>query len=122
MKHKISLYLQAAFYLFAGTNHFINPAFYLDLIPDYLPYHDAINLVSGVVEIGFGIGLLFPSTRKLAALGIIAMLIAFIPSHWYFIQIGGCVDGGLCAPLWVGWVRLVIIHPLLIYWAWSCRK
>jgi hypothetical protein len=23
---------------------------------------------------------------------------------------------------WAGWVRLVMIHPLLIYWAWSNRK
>lgn len=122
MVKKISLYLQVVFYLYAGTNHFINPDFYAGLIPDYLPAHDAINAIAGVVEILFGIGLAIKQTRKWAAFGIIAMLIAFIPSHWYFIEIGGCIEGGLCAPVWVGWVRLVVVHPLLILWAWRHRK
>ncbi len=122
MVKKISLYLQVVFYLYAGTNHSINPDFYAGLIPDYLPAHDAINAIAGVVEIFFGIGLAIKQTRKWAAFGIIAMLIAFIPSHWYFIEIGGCIEGGLCAPVWVGWVRLVVVHPLLILWAWRHRK
>lgn len=113
-----SIYLQAFFYFSAGINHFINPTFYLELIPNYLPFHSAINIVSGLVEMLFGIGLLFRSTKRWAAFGIIAMLVAFIPSHIYFIKIGGCVASGLCAPLWVGWLRLVLIHPLLIVWAW----
>lgn len=116
---KISLYLQIAFYLFAGTNHFINPDFYRGLIPPYLPAHNFINVAAGVVEVLFGLGLIFQSTRKWAAYGIIAMLVAFIPSHWHFIAVGGCIPDGLCAPTWVGWVRLVIVHPILIYWAWA---
>jgi uncharacterized membrane protein len=75
-----------------------------------------------MVEIMGGIGLLIPITRKIAAFGIMAMLIAFIPSHVYFIQVGSCIREGLCVPEWVGWVRLIIIHPILIYWAWSNRK
>lgn len=122
MRKKISLYIQSAFYLFGGINHFINPQFYLDLIPDYLPMHEAINLMAGVVEVVFGAGLLFSVSRKYAAYGIMLMLVAFIPSHVYFIQIGGCIQEGLCAPEWVGWVRLVVIHPILIWWAYSVRK
>lgn len=119
---KISRYLQAAFYLFAGANHFINPQFYEGLIPDYLPYHNFINIASGLIEIAFGIGLLLPSARKYAAYGIMLMLIAFIPSHVYFIEIGGCVAGGLCTTPLVAWVRLAVVHPLLILWAWSARR
>ncbi len=120
---KISLYLQAFFYIFAGLNHFINPAFYFPLIPDYLQELSGfINSFLGVIEIGFGILLVFPGSRKRAALGLVLMLIAFIPSHVYFIQIGSCIDGGLCVPGWIGWSRLVVIHPLLILWAWSVRK
>lgn len=120
---KISLYLQSFFYVFAGVNHFINPDFYFPLIPDYLhDFAQPINWVAGVVEVGFGIMLLFPHLRKWAALGILLMLLAFIPSHVYFIEIGGCIDGGLCVPRWVGWIRLVLIHPALMLWAWSARK
>lgn len=117
-RYIVGLYTQAAFYLFAGLNHFINPAFYLDLIPKYLPYHEGINFLSGAVEIAFAFGLLWVQSRRWAALGIVLMLVAFVPSHVYFINIGGCVANGLCVPLWVGWLRLVIVHPLLMWWAW----
>ncbi len=118
----LSLYLQAAFYTIAGVNHFVNPGFYLPLIPDYLPFPDVINTLSGLVEIVLGLGLVFTTTRKIAALGITAMLIAFVPSHVYFIQLGSCVDGGLCVPEWLGWARLIVIHPLLILWALVHRR
>lgn len=122
MRKRISLYLQTAFYVFAGSNHFVDPVFYYDLIPTYFSFPVEINWISGVLEILFGIGLILNPTRKFAAFSIIAMLVAFIPSHVYFIQIGGCVEGGLCAPLWVGWIRLILIHPLLIFWAWNHRN
>jgi uncharacterized membrane protein len=108
----------AAFYVAAGINHFWHPEFYRPLIPDYLPWNDWINTLSGVAEITLGIFVLPAATRKIAAYAIIAMLIAFIPSHLYFIQLGGCIPEGLCVPEWVGWVRLIIVHPLLIGWVW----
>ncbi len=115
----ISIYVMGIFYLFAGINHFINPEFYLPLIPPYFSNPELINVVSGIIEIAFGAGILLPKTRVIASYGIILMLIAFIPSHVYFIQIGNCIEGGLCVDDWIGWLRLIVIHPLLIYWAWK---
>ncbi len=112
----------AFLYLLAGVNHFLSPESYLPIIPDYLPSHDLINILAGIAEIILGIGLLFPKTRKISAWGVVLMLIAFIPSHVYFIQIGSCVEGGICTPEWVGWLRLVVIHPLLLAWAWIYTK
>ena len=106
------------FYLFAGAYHFIRPDFYYGLIPDYLPFPKTINLLSGFLESLLALLMLFTYTRKIASLGIIFLLIAFIPSHIYFISIGSCVEGSLCIPPWISWLRLLIIHPLLILWAW----
>lgn len=119
---KVSRVLIVAFYIFAGFNHFRDPGFYLPLIPDYFPYPEFINIAAGVIEILLGIGFAIQKTRKISAYLTIAMLVAFIPSHWYFIELGGCVSDGLCVPAWVAWVRLIIIHPLLILWAYSNRK
>lgn len=119
---KAAFWLLVAFYLFAGANHFINPSFYSGLIPPYLPWHDLINIFSGVAEIVLACLLLVPRTRMLASKGIIVLLILFIPAHIYFIQINSCIPDGLCVPQWLGWVRLIIVHPLLIAWAWWCRK
>ena len=121
MIKSISLWLQSFFYLFAGVNHFINPQFYLPLIPSYLPFPGTINLVAGIVEIALGSLLLAKKYRYFAALGLMSMLVAFIPSHVYFIEIGSCIPGGLCVSEWVGWARLLLIHPLLIGWVWYNR-
>ncbi|AXT49493.1 hypothetical protein D1818_01150 [Aquimarina sp. BL5] len=119
---QLLLYLLSAFFLIAGLNHFIHPAFYLPLIPKYLIYPEYINHISGIAEILLSIMLLFTATRKTAAYLIILLLLAFIPSHIYFIVIGSCVKDGLCVPEWVAWCRLILIHPILIWWAWCVRK
>lgn len=119
LKSRSSIYLLAGFYILAGINHFINPGFYYPLIPDYLPNHQLINMLSGILEVVFGIGIAFDNTRKYASVLIMLMLIAFIPSHVYFIVLGSCVEDGLCLPPIIGWLRLLIIHPILIYWAWA---
>jgi uncharacterized membrane protein len=119
---KLFRILLIAFYTFAGTYHFIDPEFYLDLIPNYLPYPHAINYVSGVFEILLAIGVAIPKTRLLAVKCIIVLLILFIPSHVYFIQIGSCVETAFCVSPWVAWLRLLLVHPLLMLWAWSIRK
>lgn len=108
----------SAFYTLAGINHFVNPDGYLRLIPDYFSNPSLLNVIAGCCEVGFGILLLFPSTRKWSAWGIILMLLAFIPTHIYFIQLNSCVENGICLPPWTGWVRLLLIHPLLIAWAY----
>ncbi len=113
-----SRWLMVAFYLLAGINHFVNPAFYLPLIPDYLVWKEAINLLSGIAEIALAVGLMFSASQRWAAYGIVAMLLAFVPSHVHFIVMGGCVAEGLCVPMWVAWLRLVLVHPVLIGWAW----
>ena len=99
--------MQSAFYILAGINHFVNPEFYYPLIPEYFVFEARMNGLAGFAEILCGVGLLF------------FMLIVFSTSHIYFIQQGSCVDS-LCVPQWMGWARLVVIHPFLIWWAWSC--
>ncbi|GMQ27620.1 DoxX family protein [Algoriphagus confluentis] len=110
------------FYLIAGINHFLTPEFYLPLIPPFFSHPDLINTLSGVAEILLGLGILYFPTRTRAAWGVVLMLLAFIPAHVYFIQIGSCIEEGLCVSEWIGWVRLMIIHPILIFWAYWIAK
>ncbi|HET8860441.1 hypothetical protein [Marivirga sp.] len=119
LESKASVRLMAGFYFIAGLNHFINPEFYIPLIPPYFPYPESINIISGIAELVLAIGILFHSSRKYASYGIIIMLLAFIPAHTYFIQIGSCIETGLCVPEIVGWLRLLVIHPALLAWAWK---
>jgi uncharacterized membrane protein len=65
----------------AGVNHFLNPAFYVRIMPPYLPWHLELVYLSGVFEILFGVLLLVPRFMKLAAWGLIALLIAIFPAN-----------------------------------------
>lgn len=120
----ISLVAQALFYIAAGTNHFVNPQFYIPLIPPYFSDPFLMNWLSGVAEILLGLGLFYKPTRKLAAYGLIVLLFALIPAHVYMIQIGGTtgVDASLNVPEWIAWIRLFPFQFLLMWWAWSARK
>jgi uncharacterized membrane protein len=119
---KYSRVVLIIFYLFAGANHFINPQFYYPLIPVWIGHAEAVNTSSGIAEILLALLFAVKQYRKPAAIGIILLLLAFIPAHIYFIQKSGCISLSLCVPAWVAWIRLIVIHPLLILWAWSCRK
>lgn len=109
------------FFLFAGAYHFVNPSFYLGMIPDYIPEAKLVNTLTGLTELLIGVLAIFGSTRKIAAYLAIALLTAFIPAHLYFIQIGSCIPDGLCVPEWLSYLRLLVVHPLLYTWAWYIK-
>lgn len=82
----ISQYLLAIFMIVAGTMHFLDPEFFLKIVPPYLPLHKELVLVSGVFEILLGVLLLIPKCSHLAAWGIITLLIAVFPANVYLYQ------------------------------------
>jgi uncharacterized membrane protein len=48
---KVSIRTNAIFYAGAGCMHFIQPAFYVRIVPPYLPWHSQLVAISGVLEI-----------------------------------------------------------------------
>ena len=120
IKKKISLYVMALLYALAGLNHFLNPANYYKIIPPYIGNEILVNNLAGLAELLLAAMLLLPSLRKLACYGIIAMLIAFVPAHIYMLQ-ANCT-GPFCLPEWLLWIRLLLLQPLLIWWAYNNRK
>jgi uncharacterized membrane protein len=82
----ISKYLLAIFMIVAGTMHFVNPEFFLKIVPPYLPLHKELVLLSGGFEILLGVLLLIPRFSLHAAWGIIALLTAVFPANIYLYQ------------------------------------
>jgi uncharacterized membrane protein len=106
-------YLMAGIYIIAGINHFRVPKLYLKIIPPYLPNASLINKVSGILEIVFGIILLFKSLAPIASVGIIILLIGFFATHFYMLQ---NEKASLRMPKWLLILRLPL-QIALIYWA-----
>lgn len=119
---RISLVLMIVLYASAGINHFIHPESYYPIIPPCFPIPAFINIASGLLEIILSLGLMFVDTRKIAAYGIIILLILFIPTHIYMIQKGGCMSETMCLPAWAAWLRLFPLQFMLMWWAWWHRK
>lgn len=116
--NKFLFYLMVLLYVAAGINHFINPQFYLKIMPPYIPYHKACVFLSGVCEIVFALLLLFKETKKIAAWLIIAMLILFFIVHIQMI-IDCCSKTGIL--FWIPIIRLPL-QFVFIYWAYSYTK
>jgi uncharacterized membrane protein len=116
---RILLWVMAAFYVFGGFNHLINPEFYLAIMPPGLPNPEWLNLLSGLAEIVLGVYVLEPRVRVLAAWGIIALLIAVFPANvWVAIENVGMPAGepGTGNAV-VNWIRLPF-QGLFVAWAW----
>lgn len=117
MLKKVSLCILIIGYLYAGVNHFRNPASYIRIIPHYIPYPKFINSLSGILEILFGLLLILKTTRPFAALGIGLLLIAFLPVHIQMIIDTPFKLGTFTVTPLGAWIRL-ILQPVLIAWAW----
>ncbi|MEM8860920.1 MAG: MauE/DoxX family redox-associated membrane protein [Chloroflexota bacterium] len=65
----------------SGIYHFVNPDFFMPLMPDFLPAHKMLIYLSGVAEIIVAIALFIAPVQNLAAWGVIILLIIFTPIH-----------------------------------------
>lgn len=102
----------ALFFALAGLNHFRNPQPYLGMMPPYVPFHEALNLISGAAEVAGAIGLLITALRRAAAWGLMALLIAVFPAN---IQVALHGWPGVSLPVWVLWARLPLQFVLLAW-------
>ena len=110
-------WLMAVFYIAAGIGHFVNTDFYLRIMPDYLPLHLELVYLSGVCEIVLGALVVVPRTTRLAAWGIVALLIAVFPANMYMATHRIAMTPGTPPNDIVLWLRLPL-QGVLIAWAW----
>ena len=118
MKSKIktlSIIIMTLFYTMAGTNHFINPDWYVRIVPPILPFKTAIVYISGILEIILGTLLIFPKRRFIASWGLILLLVAVYPANIYVALTNGEVMD--TTPL-IAWGRLPFqfVFIGLAYW------
>jgi uncharacterized membrane protein len=105
----------ALLFLAAGLLHFLIPRTYVAIMPPYLPAHLALVYISGFFEMLGGAGLLFSApVRRIAAWGLVALLIAVLPAN---INMALHHAKFATIPAWTLWLRLPLQLPL-IWWAW----
>ena len=107
--------LFALFFVVAGIAHFVFPDVYARIVPPYLPQPRLLVLISGIAEIAGGVGILVPKTRRMAAFGLVVLLIAVFPANIY-MAIAHVPFAGMAGKSWLQWLRLPLQAPL-IWWA-----
>ena len=78
--------ISSIFYVIVGIKHFIDPEYFLSIVPPYLPYHLELVYISGLFEVLFGLLILLPKYRYYGAIGLILLLLAVFPANIYLAQ------------------------------------
>ena len=115
---KIVLFGLAAFFINIGINHFVNPDFYLSIMPPAFPMHVEAVYVSGFFEVLGGVCVLIPRLRKIAGWGLVALLVAVYPANIYMAI---TPDAFPDFPVELIYVRLAYKF-VIFYWAFSVPR
>ncbi len=102
----------------AGVNHFVNPDFYVGIMPPYLPWHAELVFWSGVAEVVLGLLALPARTAPVAGWGLVALLAAVFPAN---VHMAANPDLFPRFPAWLLLARLPL-QGVLIWWAYRWTR
>ena len=117
MKH-LSRILLGLLFVAAGVYHFVNPAFYVRIMPPYLPWHHELVLLSGAAESVLGLMAMSPRLAMPARWGLLALLVAVFPAN---LHMALHAEEYPDMPAIALWVRLPL-QGLLMWWVWSVTR
>ena len=78
-----TIYILSILYIVIGVKHFLDPVFFMSIMPPMIPLHRELVYLSGFFEIILGCMLLFPKTRLYASYALILLLIFVFPANIY---------------------------------------
>ena len=115
---KFSLFGLSLFFIYFGIDHFINPEFYLSIMPPAFPLHAEAVYISGFFEILGGISVLIAPLRKIAGWGLVALLICVYPANIYM-----AITPEAFPEISIGLLYFRLpLQFLFIYWAYSATR
>lgn len=114
----IGVVLVTLLFLTSGSLHFLKPDPFIRIVPPYIPNAPLMVALSGVGELAGAVGILVPFTRRMAAWGLIVLMIAVFPANIYMLQQAYADPGSSAWYRATLWVRLSL-QPLLIWYIWK---
>ncbi|MEP3421573.1 MAG: DoxX family protein [Erythrobacter sp.] len=108
----------AIFYAFAGYMHIVAPAPFLTIMPDAIPYAEAIVFWTGIAEIAGAIALVQPFNlrlRQAGGIGLALYALCVWPANINHLMMDlAREDGGLGLAYHI---PRMIAQPFIIWWA-----
>ncbi|HEY7891594.1 MAG TPA: DoxX family membrane protein [Solirubrobacteraceae bacterium] len=108
----------SVFFIGAGVNHFVMPSAYRRIVPPGMGDPQRLGALSGVAEIAGGVGMLVPATRRVAGLGLIALLAAVFPANLHMAREA---ERFARVPRWALYGRLPL-QPAMMWWVWRASR
>ena len=112
----------AYFYTKIGLDHFINPTYYMKIMPPYLPFHLELIYISGIFEILLGFMLLFEKTRFYAGWSLMLLLIAVYPANIYLAFSQEAQESLKISHFLASWIRLPLQFVFIALAYWHSKK
>ena len=85
----LTIIVMSCFYMNVGVKHFVEPEWFLQIMPPNFPHHYQAVYWSGFFELLFGFLLINPKTRLIAGWGIIFVMISVFPANLYLAVTDG---------------------------------
>lgn len=110
--------LLGVLFIAAGLNHFWHTAFYVAMMPPYLPWHGELVYASGLAEIALGAGVLFKRWQGGAGWGLIALCVAVFPANLHMALNPALFSQFTPVGLWL---RLPLQAVVIVWAYWATR-
>jgi uncharacterized membrane protein len=99
-----------------GILHLWATETFMTIMPAYFPWHRELVLISGVVVIFGGIGLLIPVTRPVAGIALMVLYAAVLPANINMV-VNNIQPEDFDIPAVFLWLRLPL-QLAIVVWAW----
>jgi uncharacterized membrane protein len=115
---RLGLRFVFVWFLAGGIAHFARAAWFVAIVPPYIPWPLTVVLVSGAFELLGACGLLVHRTRAAAGTGLAWLTVCVTPANLYMAQHHALFPQ---FPLWLLVLRLPLQVALLVCIVWSTR-
>lgn len=79
----LTIYVMSIMYVFIGIRHFLDPQYFLHIVPPQLPFKLFLVYLTGVIEVVGGAAILSPKSRKVGAYLLMFLLVSVFPANIY---------------------------------------
>ena len=79
----LTIYVMSIMYVFIGIRHFLDPQYFLHIVPPQLPFKLFLVYLTGVIEVVGGAAILSPKSRKVCAYLLIFLIVSVFPANIY---------------------------------------
>ena len=116
-----TVYVMSFMYIFIGIRHFIDPQYFLHIVPPQLPFKLFLVYFTGLIEIIGAAAILSSKTRRAGALLLIFLLVIVFPANIY-LYVSETPQNLLEITKTDALIRMPFQIPLIILAYWHSKK